>query len=617
MNKYHKIHIGIWLFLSGVAVVAQDFRNQQLDTVQLSDARLYTHTQTFQKQEIAKDVYTKQQPFLTQTLQNTTSLYLRENGVGGVASVSYRGLNASQTAVFWNGIPINSSFTGQTDFNSISVQNIENITIRSGGGSVPYGSGAIAGSIHLQSTNFDRPDIGHEWQTGLGSVQTAYSRYQYQGRKDRFAWNIGGAHFRSENDYRYVGFGNERNRNGAFQNGNVAMDFRYQPSDIHTLTWFSNVYLGERQFSGSLIASSDDSYEDRNGKAALRWHYQKGKSTAVTTFAYLNELFRFFIDPDSDSFSSGEAQTFFASHNYTNALHHWLKLNVLVDYQDTEANGTSVGQNNRRNLALALATDYTVFKNINIQTLLRKDFNSLYDSPWLFSGNLLYTGIPQLEFFASVSRNYRVPTINDIFWRGVGAEGNPNLRPEDALQGEVGISYRHADATFKLNSFYIDIEDQIVWQPDADGVWSPRNLESVRSRGLEAKATGNLNWNKKKLKLHSTATYLQTINRETSLKVPFVPAFRWVTALSLRTQNWQWDVQSVYTSDVWITNDESESIDGATLVTSGLYHTFRTGEKTLYQLGGRIQNIFNTPYLLSGGRPGPGRQFIIETTLKF
>ena len=64
-----------------------------------------------------------------------------------VASPSFRGTNASQTAVLWNGIPINSMFTGQTDFNTILTGSIDKLTIRSGSGSVPFGSGAIGGSI--------------------------------------------------------------------------------------------------------------------------------------------------------------------------------------------------------------------------------------------------------------------------------------------------------------------------------------------------------------------------------------------------------------------------------------------------------------------------------------
>ena len=62
-----------------------------------------------------------------------------------VSSASFRGTNAQQTAVVWNGININSQLTGQTDFNTLIPGNYGDVVVRSGGGSVQYGVAQLGG----------------------------------------------------------------------------------------------------------------------------------------------------------------------------------------------------------------------------------------------------------------------------------------------------------------------------------------------------------------------------------------------------------------------------------------------------------------------------------------
>lgn len=68
-----------------------------------------------------------------------------------VSSPSFRGTTASQTAVLWNGININSQTTGQTDFNTINTRGFDQIVVKPGGSGVEDGSNAIGGSIYLEN----------------------------------------------------------------------------------------------------------------------------------------------------------------------------------------------------------------------------------------------------------------------------------------------------------------------------------------------------------------------------------------------------------------------------------------------------------------------------------
>ncbi|WP_458625918.1 TonB-dependent receptor [Winogradskyella sp. PC D3.3] len=108
-----------------------------------------------------------------------------------VSSPSFRGTNASQTAVIRNGISINSQLTGQTDFNTINTTNFKSVVIRSGGGSVQYGSGAIGGSIHLNNTLSFSPHFDNTVTLSYGSYDTKNLSYLSSYAKDKWSFNIG------------------------------------------------------------------------------------------------------------------------------------------------------------------------------------------------------------------------------------------------------------------------------------------------------------------------------------------------------------------------------------------------------------------------------------------
>lgn len=149
--KRNGFHIIFIFFLCTTSVYAQLDSIQQLPEVILTDAKLVHFSKGFKLEKLNDSIIERNATSLTETLRYNTSIYFKENGFGMVSSPSFRGTNAAQTAVIWNGININSVFTGQTDFNTISPLNYDEIAIRSGGGGVQYGSGAVGGSIHLNN----------------------------------------------------------------------------------------------------------------------------------------------------------------------------------------------------------------------------------------------------------------------------------------------------------------------------------------------------------------------------------------------------------------------------------------------------------------------------------
>ena len=139
------------LLLLNYVVVAQVDTITRLQTVYVADNTLKKFSNSQRVFVLNDSIIAKNQLSLTSLLNFNSPIYFKENGLGMVSSPSFRGTTAQQTAVIWNGININSQLNGQTDFNVISTSNYNTIAVRSGGGSVIYGSSAIGGSVHLNN----------------------------------------------------------------------------------------------------------------------------------------------------------------------------------------------------------------------------------------------------------------------------------------------------------------------------------------------------------------------------------------------------------------------------------------------------------------------------------
>src|SRR5688572_6926564 len=71
---------------------------------------------------------------LSDKLIDETSFYLKTYGNNQLSTITIRGTTASQTAVLWNGININSPTLGQTDFSLIPLFLFDDVSVQYGAG---------------------------------------------------------------------------------------------------------------------------------------------------------------------------------------------------------------------------------------------------------------------------------------------------------------------------------------------------------------------------------------------------------------------------------------------------------------------------------------------------
>jgi outer membrane cobalamin receptor len=603
------------------SILAQDTIAKNLPTVLVSDIYLKKYTASQNILTLTSETLNNNKPSLTSLLNYNTTIYCKENGLGMVSSVSFRGTTAQQTAVIWNGIAINSQLNGQTDFNTISTRNYDNIAIRAGGGSPIYGSSAIGGSIHLNNDLIFKKAIATEIQQDFGSFNTFNSHINTKFSTDKLALHIGFSRNASTNDYDYVGVydykGNQqKNLNGQYNSDNLNANFGYKINPKNCLklyTQTSNLY---RNFS--LISASDTKtkYVDNSSRNLLEFEGLYHWFTINFKNAFVYENYQYYGNIESDYYSSGKVESFISKIDFGFNLTRGFKINTILDYNHAKGFGTSINNITREISSGSILMSYKIDDWQN-QLVIKKEVTSAYNSPVLFSLGTTYQFNSWYQLKLNGSKNFRIPTYNDLYYSGGGGKGNPDLKPESAYQGEVGNVFTYKKITFSQTAYYIKMQDLISWQPSTNGNWSPVNVKNVTSYGLESILHYKNNFNRHYFTIGGSYGYTVSRDLVTNNQLPYVPFHKVTTSIGYNYCNFSVNYQFLYNGFVYtLADNKSNQIVKSYKVSNiGLDYDFKFLQS--FKLGIQLANIFNYKYQSVEGRYMPGQNFNIYINFKF
>ena len=614
--KDYKLFAFLFGLLYAVFVNAQQQDSiTVLDEVILTDVRLL-YFSNGKKVEVLKDsILDRNGASLTDLLQFNSSIYFKENGLGMLSSPSFRGTNASQTVVVWNGININSQLTGQVDFNTIVPRNYGSVSVRSGGGSVQFGSGAIGGSIHLNDLFRFEDHAEHELQLGYGSFDTKSINYRTSFGSKKVASGFGINAVTSENDYKYLGT-DQKNENGAFENVNVNGNVGYRFTDKQLLKFYHNTFIGDRNFSGTLTAPSNSNYRDFNTRNLLEWSHFNQKRVHRFKLGYLYEKYKYFENKEDDDFSFGNTATLLANYDYKLRFKETL-LNGIVEYSSIRANGSSIENAIRNTMATTLLFKQNLGDKFTYGANIRKEFANDYKSPFVYAVNSRYAFSSFHSVYFNASKNYRIPTFNEIYWvLGGGSGGNSDINPESSLQAEIGQTFTQDKFSFDWAAYYIASDDLIQWRPDNSGIWSPINVKDVSNYGFEVSFKLSQKWENQHFEWKSGYAFTKAIDKETENLLMYVPQHRVTSGLTYEYRKWRLFYQLFANGSVFITSDNTESLSGYCISNTGIGRTIKTKGKFAMQARVQVNNLFNKNYQNVAFRPMPNRNIQFKLTLK-
>ncbi len=585
-----------------------------LKEVVLTDAKLVSFSYGIKVKTIADEVVKWSNASLTDLLRYNSLIFFKENGYGMVSSASFRGTSAQQTATVWNGININSQLSGQTDFNTLIPENFDDVTIRSGGGSVQYGSGAIGGSIHLNDELHFKQKAKHLFLVAGGSFNTKKVSFRSHAGGEKWTYGLGVNFMQSENDYKYLGT-DLKNENGAFKNVNINADFGYFIAKNQLLKFYHNLFIGNRNFSGTLTAPSNSNYEDMNSRSLIEWNYLNTVSSGKLKLAYLTEEYNYFANKNAETYTSGSSKNRLLNYDYKRYLGS-VTLNGIVEYSHITGEGTSIATVQRNLFSNTILMSHDLSDNLKYGLSIRKEFVSDYESPFILAVDARYKLSSNYGTLINVSKNYRVPTFNDLYWVGAGAQGNKNLKPESSKQIDWGQVIYLKNLEIKVNSYYLKVNDLIQWRPNG-AVWTPLNVLETEHYGVELVCSFAKSFGRHSLNWDAGAAYTIAKDKATEKQLLYVPKENITSNLGYNFKKWGAFCQFLFNGKAYSTTDNTDFVQAFSVSNAGIHHGLNISKHSTLEIGFKVNNLFNAAYQNVAYRPMPNRNYQIQLITKF
>lgn len=550
-------------------------------------------------------------------LQETSPIFVRQYGAGMLASPSFRGTSPGHTALFWNGVPINSISLGQSDLSILPVQATDRVEVQFGSSGALFGNEAIGGSVHLSTTTIKKEGLQGAFSQTIGSFGLNQTSMTAAYGNPTLRFQTKGYLQDQPNTFRYrdisrMGAPWERQAHAAFKQQGVLQDIWWQASphtQVKASFWWNQA---QREIQPLIGSSTQDRQADESFRAVVDYRYQKKSSVWKLKGAWVADLQQF--NAQANQTSQGLLGLDWELPSARNlALRAgvrgtWMNAN-LSTYTATEQRWEayqSLGCQEGEHISVSLNLRQLAYPKELVPFLpgLGLDWR-------IFEGDRT-----SLHLKTAWGLGLKIPTLNDRFWE---PGGNPNLQPEKSQNAEMGFQLKQIRTfswSHRLTYYRMQVEDWIIWLPKGN-FWSPENIREVHNQGLEYQSesswtTGHITW---QANLAYTYSSTRDLAQDGSQQLPYSPKHQGNAGLQVKGDDFAFDLSGFYVGQRSIASGESRILKGFALGNLGL--TFSGAKWKSLQLPLRFQvlNIFNQSYQVLYLRAMPGRSYQLNLTL--
>ena len=606
---------------------------------------------------------------IADVLTFNSSIFVKSYGRATLSTVAFRGTSPSHTQVSWNGMKINNPMLGMTDFSMIPSYFIDDASLLHGTSSVNETGGGLGGAVKLSTKPAEADGFGLQYIQGIGSFKTfdEFLRLTYGNNH----WQIStrAVYSSSPNDYKYrnhdkkeniydeqmniVGqyYPVERNRSGAYRDLHILQEVYYNTckGDRFGLNaWYIN---SNRELPMLTVDYGDETaFDNRQREETFRgvisWdHLRKNwKLGAKAGYIYTWMAYDYMRDVGNGTMAHmtrsrsrintiyGQAEgEYYIGRKWlftaSLSLHQHFVVSEDKNIIRQDGNKAIVGYIKARpELSGSLSAKWRPIERLGLSVVLREE---LFGKKWIplipalfIDGVISQKG--NVVAKVSISRNYRFPSLNDLYFL---PGGNPDLKSESGWTYDAGVSFAigkqgRYSLSGSANWFESHIKDWIIWLPTTKGFFSPENIKDVHAYGVELKADLSVAFAKEwQLGLNGTFSWTPSINegeprtpadQSVGKQLPYVPKYSSAVTGRLSWRRWTLLYKWCYYSVRHTMSSNDISLTGKlppyfmSNVTLEKVLSFRWAELSLK---GSINNLFNEEYLSVLSRPMPGINF--------
>ncbi len=590
-------------------------------------------------------------------LMKISGVNLKSYGsLGGLKTVSMRGLGSNHSTIVKDGFSVNNTQTGQVNLGQIEVDNVVGVvsTIGERYTTILPISAQVSGSSFLiktfENTFFsDTLQIRSAIKYGSFNQQFAYLGLKFQ--PEKWFVSVTGAFRQSDGDYDYSyqnGLLNisEQRLNNDYQDFNVGAsigrkwknkNFRlgYKHSEINQglpgAVILYNATQDERMTTNDHSFFGD--FQSNGEKLVLR-SYVNGR---------LNHLR--YTDPTFLNASGGIDVTYF-NRNVTGGVALKTTNNKKIFFNggtefilsDLTENGQNFDHPSRLHNISLVGLNYQ-FATFELIAQLSSQF-VVENNPNGLSGENRFRVNPFLSIekkekgkmkFKQVlwfRNSFRMPSFNELYYNNIG---NNLLKPEDANQLNYGVSFLPIDkkaSVFIRSNVYVNyVKNKIVAVPTKNlFVWSMQNVGKTIIYGFEVILDANYSLNKDwKIGTGANYSYQRTID-VTDVNSPTYK--HQIAYIPLHTVNFDLNVQykkigvrlsNYFVSERYSLNENisANRVEAFLISDVTAFYRISLRQKHSLKLQFTTKNIFNQSYSYIRSFVMPGRNFLISIHYAF
>lgn len=562
-------------------------------------------------------------------------------GVGGLKTVSVRGLGAAHTAVSYDGVVVSDCQAGHIDIGRFDIGSIETIALTIGQPDGLLQSASAFAQAAMLSISTRKPNFAKR-QTDA-SVRLKGGSFGYfdtqveAARKVRHSTLSGTAQFmRSDGDYRYTIPNVDTTETGRRDNS----DIRSARAEINLTTADSSRFqnhlkaygfYSERGLPGSVIfyyQQANERLADKNFFVQNDCRLRLRDNLIFRIQAKYNYSWNRYEDTNV-KYANGRRVDLNTQHEgYLSmaGLWSWRPIDVSlagdVIYNTLESNMMGNPQPRRLTIISALNVRAALQRFVATATLVARhasekvEFGSRPDDLKRLTPALsLKWSNNRVTIRAMAKKTYRVPTFNELYYTTLGTT---RLKPEEARELNVGFDFGTGKFDFSADFYANDVDNKIVAIPTLY-IWKMANYGKVKIWGADVAAGTEFDIAEVRLKLTANYSYQKAIDVTDSnsklykSQIPYTPLHSGKAAAVATFGKYSLSATSIVSGKRYFLeyNIPENEIEPYTEFSATATRRFDIGGSQLTASLSCL-NITDNQYSVIKYYPMPGRQFQLQ-----
>ncbi|EQC1056600.1 TonB-dependent vitamin B12 receptor BtuB [Providencia rettgeri] len=399
----------------------------------------------------------------------------QNGGMGQQSSLFIRGTESRHVLVLIDGVRLNQAgISGSSDMSQIPISLVQRIEYIRGARSAVYGSDAVGGVVNIITR---RDNDGITLNAGIGS-------HSYQNYNGSTQQKIG-----------------ENTTVTAAAAYTHTKGFDLAPKEVSPRQYDKDGFLSkslwlgvEHQFSSEILAyaraygyDNRTSYDvseyagvsvdtrklySRTYETGLKYHQGKYSSSLMGSYGYSKD---YNFDPRKGQYSESANLDESKQYNIQWGNSYLLdkgNISAGIDYQRQSIEPSSYAMINEKqtlnNTGIYLTGQYAIIDSVTAEAAIRSDHHSEFNWHTTWQSGLSWEFHEGYKLVGSYATAYKAPNLTQLYAYSSSAYGttlgNPNLKPEESKQWEIGVEGTTGPLFWQVNAYHNDIDNLIAYK---------------------------------------------------------------------------------------------------------------------------------------------------------